>query len=195
MIDVTPFEPIVFKEHFDGFDWNIFEPICRKMIDGAVGIDVEVPEEQGGLSSVHNRRNEPHYNEAFHPFYEWLKPIADDIIYNKWGYHKSYRYGIGNTWVNVHGKGGATLEHNHGECPLIVTAYLQLEEGNGYIQYKDPLEYIKAFRPKECLIKEFISVPAITGDVLLFPGWLRHRTEKNLIDKERWVLTTNLIAR
>jgi hypothetical protein len=78
---------------------------------------------------------------------------------------------------------------------LIVTAYLQLEEGNGYIQYKDPLEYIKAFRPKECLIKEFISVPAITGDVLLFPGWLRHRTEKNLIDKERWVLTTNLIAR
>jgi hypothetical protein len=71
MMDVTPFEPIVFKEHFDGFDWNILEPICRKMIDGAVGIDAEVPEEQGGLSSVHNRRNEPHYNEAFHPFYEW----------------------------------------------------------------------------------------------------------------------------
>jgi uncharacterized protein (TIGR02466 family) len=195
MIDVTPFEPIIFKAHFDNFDWNVLESICRKMIEGVDSKNDGVPEEQGGFSSVHNRMNQPHFNEAFHSFYEWLKPIADDIIYNKWGYDKSYRYGIGNTWVNVHGKSGTTLEHNHGECPLVVAAYLQIEEGNGYIQYKDPLEYIKAFRPKSSLIKEWETIPAITGDVLLFPGWIRHKTQPNLIDKERWVLTTNLISR
>jgi hypothetical protein len=52
------------------------------------------------------------------------------------------------------------------------------------------------------------EVPAITGDVLVFPGWLKHRTQVNnahsklLIDdngvgreenssEDRWVLTTN----
>ncbi len=38
------------------------------------------------------------------------------------------------------------------------------------------------------------KVPAKTGDVLLFPGWIRHRTEHSRTNDERWVLTTNYMS-
>ena len=40
-------------------------------------------------------------------------------------------------------------------------------------------------------IDDWRTVPAKTGDTFIFPGWLRHRTQENTLDKERWVLTTN----
>ena len=36
------------------------------------------------------------------------------------------------------------------------------------------------------------QIPAVSGDVLLFPGYLRHRTQANTNPNERrWVLTSN----
>ena len=33
LIDVTPFEPLIIKVHYDGFDWKELKPICEKMIN------------------------------------------------------------------------------------------------------------------------------------------------------------------
>jgi len=96
------------------------------------------------------------------------------------------------SWLNVHKKGGVTLEHNHGTVVIVAATYLQLEPGMGYIQFKDPLEYVKGFMPRwEKGVTEWRTIPAKTGDTFLFPGWLRHKTQENTLDKERWVLTTN----
>ena len=36
------------------------------------------------------------------------------------------------------------------------------------------------------------TIPAITGDVIFFPGYIRHRTQANTNPTEkRWVLTSN----
>jgi hypothetical protein len=32
LIDVTPFEPLVIKVHYDGFDFKKLEPICDELI-------------------------------------------------------------------------------------------------------------------------------------------------------------------
>ena len=63
---------------------------------------------------------------------------------------------------------------------------------SGFIEYKDPLEYIKGFLPKKC--NNWKEIQAKTGDTLLFPGWIRHRTQPNNLLKDRWVLTTNFIG-
>ena len=56
-----------------------------------------------------------------------------------------------------------------------------MEKGEGGdIQLCDPLDYIRRLTPLqkdwgESIISE--TVPTETGDFLLFPGWIRHRTQ------------------
>jgi uncharacterized protein (TIGR02466 family) len=192
LIDVTPFEPMIIKVHFDGFDWKELKPICDDMIN-------KTPEnvvlEDNGKSSIYNHQNQPHLNQAFRKFYEWLSPIMLHVLTNEWGFVKEYEYIIGNSWVNVHGNAGLTKEHNHGPAAMVSTAYLQMPKDSGYIQFKDPLEYEKSFQHHQSADDwEWKTIPAITGDVLLFPGWVRHRTEPSKTNEERWVLTSNVLA-
>ena len=86
-------------------------------------------------------------------------------------------------WSNIHQKGDWTGEHSHTSgqygCHIASVYYLEKGEG-GDIQLCDPLDYIRRLTPldkdwREPLISE--TVPTKTGDFLLFPGWIRHRTE------------------
>lgn len=192
LIDVTPFHPMVVKVHYDEFDWNLLKPICEEMISGTkYSVDLEV---DGGKSSVYNYDNQPHKSKAFGQFYKWLKPICMHIIKEEWKLVKDFEYVISNSWVNVHTNGGITREHNHGACVIVAATYLDLPENGGFIQFKDPLEYHKLSHSKDDLNDcDWYTVPAKTGDTLLFPGWLNHRTQPNGSNKERWVLTTNVI--
>lgn len=189
LIDVTPFEPTIIKVNYDGFDFEKLRPVCEGLINQT---NKNVPLEKGDARSSVYGMNQPHKMKEFQEFYNWLNPIVNHIIYEEWFYNRSFKTGIGSSWVNVHKKGGVTLEHNHGVVVLAVATYLQLEPGMGYIEFKDPLEYLKSSRPRyDKDIDDWRVVPAKSGDTFLFPGWLRHRTQENTLDKERWVLTTN----
>jgi ectoine hydroxylase-related dioxygenase (phytanoyl-CoA dioxygenase family) len=53
------------------------------------------------------------------------------------------------------------------------------------------LEYVKGefyYDDPNWMWKE---IPTVTGDVLIFPSWLRHRTQVNNSNEKRWVLTSN----
>ena len=86
-------------------------------------------------------------------------------------------------WSNIHQEGDNTGEHSHCNgkfgCHIASVYYLEKGEG-GDIQLCDPLDYIRRLTPLqkdwgEGIISE--TVPTRTGDFLLFPGWIRHRTE------------------
>jgi uncharacterized protein (TIGR02466 family) len=183
---VHPFEPIVHKLHFD-FNWELLKPICKHLIDTT---EKEVYIVRQGKSSVFNSK-QPHELQQFKSFYEWLVPLVKDIIVSKSGYAKYSKYGIGNSWVNVHESNGQTTEHNHPETMFVAAAYLYMPENGGYIEFKDPLEYHKSKYNHENENWTWNQIPTISGDVLIFPGWLDHRTQTNLSNEKRWVLTTN----
>jgi hypothetical protein len=171
LIDVTPFGPTIIKVHYDGFNWDELKSICDEMISKSPkNAKLEI---DGGNSSVFNLQNQPH----------------------KWKLLKEFGYYYGNSWVNVHPKGGVTTEHSHGSTVMVAAAYLQLPEKSGYIQFKDPLEYLKSFHSRKPeYVGDYHTIPAKTGDVFLFPGWLKHRTEYNKSNLDRWVLTTNILS-
>ena len=77
---------------------------------------------------------------------------------------------------------------------MVAATYLNLPENGGFIQFKDPLEYQRGVNMRETGEELAIwkTIPAKTGDVLLFPGWIRHKTEDNNSNEKRWVLTTNI---
>jgi uncharacterized protein (TIGR02466 family) len=193
LIDVTPWEPMIIKAHFDGFNQKELIPICEQMIKNS---PLKIQLEQGDAFSSVSNETMPHTMNQFKPFYNWLLPVVNHIIHKEWGIVNDWKFGISNSWVNVHKKGGITIEHEHGQTTLVAAAYLNLPKDGGFIQFKDPLEYLKAMRARpESSDRDFKTIPAITGDVFLFPGWVRHRTQPNNSDEDRWVITTNVISK
>jgi uncharacterized protein (TIGR02466 family) len=193
LIDVTPFEPLVIKVHYDNWDLESIIPICEKLIENApLKTHLELND---AASSVSNKLAPPHLIPEFKPFYRWILPMIEHIMYNEWELSRKIDIGISNSWVNVHGMGGITAEHEHGATAVVATAYITLPPNSGFIKFKDPLEYVKGIRPEnDADMRFYKTVKAQQGDVLLFPGWLRHKTEPSKTDEKRWVLTTNFVA-
>ena len=191
LIDVTPFEPMIIKVHYDGFDFKKLEPLCEDLIKGAnVPASLEIGDAR---SSVANKKN-PHHCEEFNEFYKFINPVVNHIIANEWKLSSFYEYIVGNSWVNYHGKSGLTSEHHHGPATMVIATYLNLPKDGGFIQFKDPMEYQKGYAMREYgdEASNWKTIPAVTGDSLLFPGWIRHRTQPNESNEKRWVLTSNI---
>jgi uncharacterized protein (TIGR02466 family) len=196
---VYPFDPFIFKSHFE-FDWQTLKPICENLIDGVSYKDAT--QLTYGQTSQYNNLK-PHQIKEFAPFYSWLMsciPNIAKVIVGQQSHDvmeensSNMDYYVSNSWVNVHNKDGVTSEHNHACTGLVVATYLNMPENSGYFECKDPLEYHKAMLP---LANSHLwrQIPTISGDLLVFPGWLKHRTQTNLSNENRWVLTTNLMQK
>lgn len=132
---------------------------------------------------------QPHRLKYLEPFNAWLEPVINNI----WSECKFSQMNseVSKSWFNVHKKTGQTIEHVHNKTDLVVSAYVQCEEGSGNIEFRDPLEYHKINSPwHESQLWKELKVK--TNDVLVFPGWLNHRTQPNMTDTERIVMTYNI---
>jgi len=188
LADITPFHPLIIKSNFE-FKWNELESISNYLINTTE--QETLLEAGGGISSALNPKP-PHTLPEFSEYYKWLLPMARHIIIKEWGYSSDINYNVVQSWVNVHERGGLTLEHNHGGVILVASAYLNLPENGGFIEFRDPMEYQKGFHRRDNMGWEWNECKTKTGDVLCFPGWLKHRTQPSNSDEQRWVLTTNV---
>jgi hypothetical protein len=189
LYDVTPFPPIVLKLNYDKFDWTKIKKFCEDLTNNTK------PKQDtnwagGDFAKV---LDIPHKNPLFKDFYNWLTPIVYDVIINKYGFSKEYDYKILNSWINLHVPGGSTPLHHHGPSVVAISTYLHQPENSGYIEFKNPLEYHNTCYPYpiDDEISNWKEIKTKTGDVVMFPGWLRHRTQTNRSNEDRWVLTTN----
>ena len=72
---------------------------------------------------------------------------------------------------------------------------LDTEKGQGFIEFRDPLEYHKSGFPYDAEANIWKPIECTTNDVLIFPGWLNHRTQENTVGGERICMTYNINAR
>jgi uncharacterized protein (TIGR02466 family) len=184
---ITPHSPYLYKAHYN-FDWAQLKPICETMVEG----NARIPILKNGKSS-YTHKIQPHEMAAFSSFYDWLLNIVRSIAKEGMGLSFTDTIKVANSWVNLQENGGHTTEHNHAHVAFGVAAYLQMPEGSGYFECKDPLELLKSAQYHEDSNWAWKQIPTITGDVLIFPSWLIHRTQENKTNKGRWVLTTNLV--
>ena len=189
--EINPFSPIILKASYKDFN----TPSIKSFLEDIKKLKPKT-DTNWSTGDSFDENKIPHLNTAFKKFYDWLNPIIMDTIINKFGYDSKMEYALYNSWINLHQPGGETATHHHGPSIISVAAYLYMPTNGGYIEFKDPLEYQRGFYPTE-IDDEFINwkeLPTITGDVVMFPGWLRHRTQKNKSAENRWVLTTNYIC-
>jgi uncharacterized protein (TIGR02466 family) len=116
------------------------------------------------------------------------------LVWNTWELTDHPRF-VHHSWVNWHPPGAWTDEHDHSGVHMVITIYLKQPENGGHIQFKDPMQYTWAAWPKlRASAFDWRTLHVSTGDVLFFPGFLRHKTQVNKSEEDRLVMTTNIVV-
>ena len=119
----------------------------------------------------------------------------------KWNCDPHVQKSILKSWINVHPQGAYTDEHMHHGVLMAVAAYLHVPKNGGNLLVKNPLTPYKFSEPTHRdYFSDHISESGLewtpikveTGDVLFFPGWLQHKTEKNMSKEFRFVMSWNI---
>jgi hypothetical protein len=185
---INVFPPLVWKYNYN-FNWKLLKP---RVDDLFSLVDKNSNLEKGEAWStvaVHPDL-QPHTWLDLRDFQIWLGGKIDEIrVQNKFVANHS---SVSQSWINKHAPDGTTVEHSHSYTTFVVSSYLQCPDNSGNIEFKDPLEYHKdswPIIPEETL---YYEVPVTTNDVLIFPGWLKHRVQPNLSTQDRYVMTLNI---
>jgi uncharacterized protein (TIGR02466 family) len=188
-----PWSPVIFKSSFVGTDF-------RAVIDRFERITQQIPgnaalEKDGGLSSVaysKTTRDQPHLWEQLGAFREWSRDVLGEAT-RRWGID-GVPYRPSNSWINKHCRGAWTDEHNHKGPGFVLTYYLNAPANSGRILFRDPLEYhwgASYGMRGEGSRNLWYPVDIRTGDIVMFPAWLYHKTEASQSDEPRYVMSTN----
>tara|TARA_B100001250_G_C19561388_1_gene683458 strand:+ start:73 stop:801 length:729 start_codon:yes stop_codon:yes gene_type:complete len=161
----------------------------------------------------------PHTWPEFGLFDKFLGDCLETIM--DWrGYNQSPPKFVERSWINVHYKNGYTEEHMHHGIDIACVCYLKVPDNSGGLQIKNPLlmydtsesevnnyynnisenelfinqittkiNHERKPKPKGC---DWATIDVKTNDVLFFPGWLLHRTQPNLVDEGRYVMSLNI---
>ena len=154
-------------------------------------------EKGGGTTSVViNKIIPPHVWEEFEDFMPWFYDRVNRI-WDLWHLAPMNKH-LSDSWINVHPKGAWTKEHHHQNVTVACAAYLHVPEGSGRFMVKNPYSMYKLGEPLDYnyydqgMDWEYIDVQ--TNDVLFFPGWLTHKTEVNKTNKDRYVMSLNVMG-
>ncbi len=177
----------IFKDHYDG-DLGPLYRRAHRLLNQSQYLSDKL-ERNGGLSSATDR-DAPHFWPEALPVLNWAKDRID-WIWDYWEYSGSKK-SIGASWVNIHPNGGWTDEHHHGMVPMVAVIYLKQPENGGNLLVFDPMFHHWSGGPLTELPYKEIKVQ--TGDIVIFPGWLLHKTQSNQSQEDRIVMSVNITA-
>ena len=148
-------------------------------------------EKGNALSTVANPEwQKPHTWEELGDFQEWLGNKLTGIK-EELNFYNRHSEVIG-SWFNRHYKSGYTEEHHHNYSTFVASCYLKCPPNSGNIVFRNPLEYQMCNFPIVNETQTLSEVECKTGDVIIFPGWLKHFVTPNNTDQERIVMTINI---
>lgn len=96
---------------------------------------------------------------------------------------------ITNSWVNCQVAGDQVLEHRHAMSIVSAAFYIDCAENSSSLDLHDPVEPQRQFEYNQ-IHRLRHSVPAVTGQLVLFPSWLSHSTRINT-SRRRWSVSWN----
>ena len=149
-------------------------------------------ERDGGVSSS-SATEQPHSWIESLDFYNWLRRPTEEI-WHAGSYKDVGQRQIARSWANFHPPGAWTDEHTHGPTDQVAVLYLDAPANSGNLQVLNPLFYHWEGTPRISGSNSWRDVPIQTGDVIVFPGWMMHRTGKNESDSDRLTINTNIKA-
>ena len=167
------------------------ETVVRKKLQGAVA-SLSVLEKNGGISTYET-------DNQIHELSE-TKQLSDLVLFHSRIYWRILDIDerlsprIDQCWSNIHKPGAFTLQHSHSLMPMVGSFYLKAEKNSGDLILTNPAEYSITNIPFSRSIEQKIetSIKIQTGDLVFFPGYVRHKTGENFSGDDRIVITFNI---
>jgi uncharacterized protein (TIGR02466 family) len=149
-------------------------------------------EKNGGVSTYEN-------NNQLHTL-DSMKELSELILFHSKIYWRILDIDerlsprIDQCWSNIHTNGAFTLQHSHSLMPMVAAFYLKAEKKSGDLILTNPAEYSITNIPFTRSIEQKIetSVKIKTGDLVFFPGYIRHKTGENHSNTDRIVISFNI---
>lgn len=176
------------------FDSDInFESIKDCINNEFKNINVNISLEKNGGVSTYASNRMLHMNSAFEKLNELILYHVN-LYWKILDINDGLKPAIDECWSNKHVKGSYTDLHSHSMHPIVVSFYLTAPKDSGNIVFVNPMEYAITHIPYNYPVEDKIntSVYIKSGDVVMFPGWLRHKTEVSNSDEDRIVITYNI---
>jgi uncharacterized protein (TIGR02466 family) len=187
MQPIQLFEHLIWKGHYDGDLTGIKERI-QVLFNTSTKLNSGL-ERDGGVSSSSDP-SAPHTWKESIQFLNWLiEPTAQ--VWQHWGFPEAALRVVA-SWANRHPTGAWTEEHQHRSVPLVAVLYVDQPDSGGNLEICDPLFYHWNYSMKPSG-DNWREIKVQTGDILIFPGWINHRTQKNQSDQDRYVISFNVI--
>jgi uncharacterized protein (TIGR02466 family) len=145
------------------------------------------------------------HNLNLHWFKEmdWLTSATKYHVEKFWqqlNYRHGASIGVIASWANQHLQGDWTGDHTHcggaEQSHISAVYYFKKPVNSGNIEFVDPLEYVKRMVPIHHYseLDSYQQIPAEQFDLILFPSWLKHRTQKNTTTEERVAVSMNFVG-
>lgn len=133
-------------------------------------------------------------NENLKSLYDWISEHGKEYweMLNLSEYLNPY---ILQLWVTAVSKGGFVASHNHNPVPISGVFYLKAEPRLGNIYFENPLDLVLGRSPNKFTDRTPTrfnhEMDAVSGKLILFPGWLKHFTRPNPTDELRMSMAVN----
>jgi uncharacterized protein (TIGR02466 family) len=170
---------------------------CRQLrLDDVAGRRWSRTNYPGGYTSYGSQHRLYEISPTFAALRQLLQPhVAAFARSVDWDL-RARRLTMTDCWVNIMPQGVAHSLHLHPLSTLSGTYYVQVPAGAPGIKFEDPrLERFMAAPPRKAVCKEqnrqWVTVPARAGHVVLFESWLRHEVTANTRRQERVSISCN----
>jgi hypothetical protein len=185
---INPFRPLVWHGEFDFSKLNLMNKL-----EQAVGISGDPYLREPNFSTT-PAEIQPHTWPELRPYIDYINNIAEKIA-ESWELFPLQRF-IASSHVNKIIKGKGLREHAHPGVDMVVTGYISAPVGGGNIEIRDPMEYQwqnLPINPQPYQIWK--EIPVKTNSVLVFPGFVNHKTQPSITDEPRWAISLMIKTR
>jgi uncharacterized protein (TIGR02466 family) len=118
-------------------------------------------------------------------------------VHAHFGFSSKTRQVIAEGWININNRGGYNRTHNHPGSFFSCVYYVKGGPNKGDIAFNTPIE-AHAYTIPDALVTSHnaftghdLFVPPVTGNLLIFPSWLKHYVKPNETDEDRISIALN----
>jgi uncharacterized protein (TIGR02466 family) len=192
------FPTLIYKDFYPDYskiETDLF-PLLEPLFD-ATRENNNVFMKQGTICSYHTFSD---LHKRFVKETESIVAFVEKCARQYWldcGYHNELTPFVYQMWANKTPKGGYVDSHLHGNMPFTAVLYVRANDNQGNLFLENPLDTVLMTQPIGPNVKypmgEEISVRS--GDLVMFPGYLKHSVKINQSEQDRLVLAFNIASK